>query len=556
MTMAVGNALPGLSGMAGLTGLGPPLGDGTGIPATAAAPDAFASLLAGLAVMPGTDGTLPPAAPDTPPMLAAAQDGKDVQPQADPAKPPPGAPVWALALGQAPVARPASTPPTAAAPGLPAWTHATAPAATRPNAAQPASPAPQARNAPDSAMAVMPGFAGTAPPPGEVLAIAGDGPIADTAAAPPPDLAAPATAMTETQAAAPVLSLAPVCLPTADPVAAAMAVAPFAAVPLMPVPMPSQTPAPGPASPESRAAAGNAVTTRGSPRDATASCALPFTWAPTGTAGTTNVHAGTFPGQVPNATAADPALPASSANPAAQGMPTLSTTTPPAATAPAGPAVTAAVTPAVAEAVRTGNTQNTREARDEAPAAVLPPSLAGLAAAHAAPPMPHALATGPAAALHQAALPSHLLSPAFAGDLTAEVRLMADGGLQQAELRLNPADLGPIRIQLQMNAQTQTADVSFAAAHAVTREGIEQALPALRDMLADQGVSLGHADVSSGQSGGAGYQQAHQQTQDHARMAGLRRDRASSGDEGRLEMDGRNTVNTIRIAPGMLDLYA
>jgi len=195
--------------------------------------------------------------------------------------------------------------------------------------------------------------------------------------------------------------------------------------------------------------------------------------------------------------------------------------------------------------------------RDDATAMAAAPG--GLPAPHGSVPAgllqtAQALAPAPLAApAHQAALASHPMSPAFAGDLTAEVKLMVDGGLQQAELRLNPADLGPIRIQLQVDAQSQTAGVTFAAAHAATREGIEQSLPVLRDMLASQGLSLGHAGVSSGHGGGAAQQQAQEQT----RMAGERRGRGGDGHGlgGHGGLGAAATV-TVRVPRGMLDLYA
>jgi flagellar hook-length control protein FliK len=113
---------------------------------------------------------------------------------------------------------------------------------------------------------------------------------------------------------------------------------------------------------------------------------------------------------------------------------------------------------------------------------------------------------------------------AFAGDIAAEVKLMADNGLQRAELHLNPADLGPVRIELSISAQT--ADISFAAAHAATREGIEQALPALRELLAGQGLQLGQAGVGSGGTG----QQAF--AWEAAREAGAGASRAKAGARG------------------------
>lgn len=74
------------------------------------------------------------------------------------------------------------------------------------------------------------------------------------------------------------------------------------------------------------------------------------------------------------------------------------------------------------------------------------------------------------------------------------VVMMAANHLKQAEIRLTPAELGPLRVQVSVD--DGNAHVTFHAQHVVTREALEQALPRLREMLAENGLSLGQADVS------------------------------------------------------------
>ncbi|MGB5257951.1 MAG: flagellar hook-length control protein FliK [Woeseiaceae bacterium] len=74
------------------------------------------------------------------------------------------------------------------------------------------------------------------------------------------------------------------------------------------------------------------------------------------------------------------------------------------------------------------------------------------------------------------------------------VVMMASNQLRHAEIRLTPAELGPLRVQVSVD--DGAAHVTFHAQHAVTREALEQALPRLREMLAENGLSLGQADVS------------------------------------------------------------
>ena len=66
--------------------------------------------------------------------------------------------------------------------------------------------------------------------------------------------------------------------------------------------------------------------------------------------------------------------------------------------------------------------------------------------------------------------------------------------IHNAEIRLNPAELGPMRIQLSIN--DGVANAMFYAAHALTRQAIELSLPQLQQQLAQSGLSLGEANVS------------------------------------------------------------
>lgn len=106
-----------------------------------------------------------------------------------------------------------------------------------------------------------------------------------------------------------------------------------------------------------------------------------------------------------------------------------------------------------------------------------------------------ALADGETGTVYRSTLQAHPASPAFPAELASEVKLLMKNGLQQAELRMNPAELGPIRIDLTLTGQT--ADIAFSAAHAATREGIAQSLSELRDMLGSQGIGLGQTQVGA-----------------------------------------------------------
>ena len=66
---------------------------------------------------------------------------------------------------------------------------------------------------------------------------------------------------------------------------------------------------------------------------------------------------------------------------------------------------------------------------------------------------------------------------------------------QIAHLHLNPPNLGPLEIRISL--ASDQANAAFTSPHAVVRDAIEAALPRLREMLADNGLSLGNVNVSS-----------------------------------------------------------
>ena len=77
----------------------------------------------------------------------------------------------------------------------------------------------------------------------------------------------------------------------------------------------------------------------------------------------------------------------------------------------------------------------------------------------------------------------------FAGKLSQVVFMRSDS----AEFHLHPAELGPVDVQISFAADQ--AVILITAPHAASRDALEQALPHLREMLADQGISLGQASV-------------------------------------------------------------
>ncbi|WP_177171759.1 flagellar hook-length control protein FliK [Nitrosovibrio tenuis] len=69
---------------------------------------------------------------------------------------------------------------------------------------------------------------------------------------------------------------------------------------------------------------------------------------------------------------------------------------------------------------------------------------------------------------------------------------------QIAELSLNPPDLGPLQVILSVN--NDQASAMFISQSADVRQALEAALPKLKEMMADSGISLGNTTVNSDNS--------------------------------------------------------
>jgi len=74
------------------------------------------------------------------------------------------------------------------------------------------------------------------------------------------------------------------------------------------------------------------------------------------------------------------------------------------------------------------------------------------------------------------------------------VQWVVNQSMSGAQIRLNPQNMGPIEVRIQM--QNDQAVVSFTAQHGATREAIDAALPRLREMLSEQNVNVVDIDVS------------------------------------------------------------
>ena len=119
--------------------------------------------------------------------------------------------------------------------------------------------------------------------------------------------------------------------------------------------------------------------------------------------------------------------------------------------------------------------------------------------AHEAPVAPLAAigqAVAPAATvapMHVDAIAAPAFTPGWQDEAVGKLAHIVLSRHERAELKLNPAELGPVNIRVEMQADHAT--IMIVAASPDTRSALEQSLPQLRDLLASQGITLGEASV-------------------------------------------------------------
>ena len=89
--------------------------------------------------------------------------------------------------------------------------------------------------------------------------------------------------------------------------------------------------------------------------------------------------------------------------------------------------------------------------------------------------------------------------PGFAAELGQRMVMMISQKFQSAEIHVRPAELGPVDVRI--NFTKNQAEVIFSSQNAVTRETLEHSAPRLREMLEENGISLGNLEVQDQAAG-------------------------------------------------------
>ena len=132
-------------------------------------------------------------------------------------------------------------------------------------------------------------------------------------------------------------------------------------------------------------------------------------------------------------------------------------------------------------------------------------------------------------------------SPEFPQAMGVQLTVLAKSGIEHAELHLNPAEMGPVSVQIVVDG-TQ-ARIEFGADVAATRHAIETGLPGLAGALREAGLTLTGGGVSQHSRG----------RQDGANTS-------AGGGAGLNKIDALGTADAAPlrrfVAAGGVDLYA
>jgi len=144
---------------------------------------------------------------------------------------------------------------------------------------------------------------------------------------------------------------------------------------------------------------------------------------------------------------------------------------------------------------------------------------------------------------------ANLQQPHWNTQIGDRINMMISKGMQQAEIRLNPPELGLLEVKVKI--QGDQANVSFSSPHAQVREALDAALPRLREMLEENGLTLGDVNVSH-QSLAQGQSQSHDSGDEQQTASG--NGGQSGADQTESDNPGNNPIKKVEI--GLLDVFA
>ncbi|WP_372766046.1 flagellar hook-length control protein FliK [Pseudoalteromonas sp.] len=120
-----------------------------------------------------------------------------------------------------------------------------------------------------------------------------------------------------------------------------------------------------------------------------------------------------------------------------------------------------------------------------------------------------------------------------------KANMLLNLNLKEAEIRLDPPELGSMQIRIRSDAEQ--AQINFVVQSQQAKEMLEHSMGRLREMLAEQGINLGESNVSE-------QGQSEQQTAEHSG--------SSQANEGNVESNGDVSEQIVSKQKNGIDFYA
>lgn len=96
---------------------------------------------------------------------------------------------------------------------------------------------------------------------------------------------------------------------------------------------------------------------------------------------------------------------------------------------------------------------------------------------------------------HQVTVSTPLHTEAWPQQFGEKIVWLAKNDQQSAQININPPQLGPVQITLNLSGDQAT--VAFSSPHAEVRQAIEASMPQLKEMFSAAGISLGNTNVGA-----------------------------------------------------------
>lgn len=92
-------------------------------------------------------------------------------------------------------------------------------------------------------------------------------------------------------------------------------------------------------------------------------------------------------------------------------------------------------------------------------------------------------------------LSQSVVNPEWGDEFNQQIIWIGQQKIKSATIKLNPQELGPLEVSIKVVKEVATVNITTHSAP--VRDLIEQALPRLRDMMAEQGINLSQVNIES-----------------------------------------------------------